>query len=129
MRMAILSLLFLMQAGCTGLVLYGDNATAWAMDEKAVKDGLHSQLKVGMPLEEAMNYLEKIGFKREPHSSMHAWSDGYYQGERDERVAFLYEKEIPGWSIVSGSAVVQVWLYYEAGKLIDFRVNHRSICL
>lgn len=119
-------LLFLL-TGCTGLYNFGDYAIAQSIDEQTAKGGADPRLHVGMPIEEAMDFLEGIGFKRD--SERRPWCDGAYKGDRDDRPSFHYTKEIPTWSLALGSAIINIWLYYEAGRLIDVRVKYRSICL
>jgi hypothetical protein len=121
------SLLVFLASGCTGLCNFGDYAVAQSIDENAAKSGADPRLHVGMPIDDAMDFLEGIGFKRQ--SGALTWSNGAGTSARDERPSFLYTKGIPTWSLAEGSAVISIWLYYEAGKLIDIRVKYRSMCL
>ena len=75
----------------------------------AIGNGTHPALQLGMPIDDAMTCLEEKGFKRESTS-----------GRADlNRPAFLYRRELsePPCFI----HVYEVWLYYEAGKLIDIK--------
>jgi hypothetical protein len=129
MRIIAAGLLAFLATGCTGLANFGDYAIAQSIDEKAVKIGTDPKLHVGMSIDEAMDFLEGIGFRRANHLGCRPWNDRGEKGEKDERPSFMYSKDIPGWSVWAGSAIINIWLYYEDGKLIDVRVQWHSICL
>jgi hypothetical protein len=125
----IAGLLLLLPAGCAGVASPGNDSRAWQVDEKAAKDGSDPKLHLGMAIDAAMNFLEEHGFKRDKYSALSPWRENKPYGSTDDRPAFRYSKEIPGSSLWSGSSETLIWLYYDAGNLIDVRVRYHSICL
>jgi hypothetical protein len=128
MRLIAPALLSLVAAGCADLRSSLLNADSWNVDEAAVMNGTDPKLRLGMPIGDAMRCLEENGFKRGTNAMRDYRRDDEGSNLPNTRPSFEFKKTVEGWPWELSALFrdTEVWLYYDAGKLIDIRVRQMN---